>query len=151
MHYEYSYQADDGSPATVDAGCSITSDHGYCTSVMVNAGPSMVGGSGTAFPYSNFGTDIGAQAVTILQGGAAASNPAASNTGAAKTTASAPAQTTGSQPGATSAGAHTTASANGGSSSSTSSVSKAAAPMITGPAQWLVGGAGAAIAMAAVL
>ena len=151
MHYDYSLDADDGSPATVEANCQITTDHGMCTSQYANAGPSMIGGSGSAFPYSNYGTDIGAQVVTIV-GDAAAPGATGSTSVAstsATTTSSAPQQTESSGSSKTSSGSSTATGSQTGSSSS-SKVSTGGMPMITGHPQWIIGGAAAAVAFAAM-
>ena len=151
MHYDYTLDADNGGPATIQAGCQITTDHGMCTSQSAGAGPSMIDGSGTAFPYSNYGTDIGAQVVTIV-GNAAAPGATGSNSIASTfttTTSSAPRTTASSGSEKTSSGSSTTTGGLTGSSPS-SKVSIGGMPMITGHAQWVVGGAAAAVALAAM-
>jgi hypothetical protein len=152
MHYDYTFNGDDGTPVTIEAECQITTDHGSCTSQSASAGPSRFGGSGSAFPYSNYGTDIGAQVVTIVGDaaapGATGSKSVASTT--ATTTSSAP-QATGSSGGdKTSPASSTKTSGQVGSPSSSSSVSTGGVPMITGHAQWVIGGAAAAVALVAM-
>lgn len=152
MHYEYTIDVGDTSPGTVEADCQITSDHGFCSSAIVSAGPSMFGGAGTAFQYSNFGTDIGAQVVTIVQAGAAPGATASSTVAStlATTTSGAAGQTASSESGNESSGSSTATSSPTGSSTARSSVSTGGVLMVTGHPQWVIGGAAAAVAIAAM-
>ncbi len=91
MHYVYTVKGDSGSPTTIEAGCQITVDHGYCSSALANAGRSEINLSGTAFPYSDFeGLSVGAQVVTIVgdavNPGSTASSTAATATAPTKAT-----------------------------------------------------------------
>lgn len=145
MHYEFAAVEDENGNTLeeIDAGCTITTDHGVCSGSQVSAGTSSPG-SGETSSYSNYGTDIGAQVVTITAGptpGATGSDSSIASTSASTsaTTSGASAGQTSSNSGSSSAG-----------SSGTSKVSTGGMPMITGHAQWVIGGAAAAVAIAAI-
>lgn len=125
MHYKYSMQGNSGFD-TVEAGCKITSDHGAC-SMTYNVRNTIQEGSESVYQYSEFGKEIGAQAVTIV--GAAAAPGAATTTAA--------------QPGQTGAGS-SESNTDSNSPTGSTSVSTGGMPMMTGQAQWVIGGAAAA-------
>ncbi|CAG8973311.1 hypothetical protein HYALB_00000073 [Hymenoscyphus albidus] len=140
-----STQAIDGITLTVsaDVACSITdSKSGVCsTTAQGNSGTSTYSSAETT-AITDAPKELSLTAVTLLSGSptsTGASSGAASQTGVPTTSAS-----TGSAP--KSSGASST----GGSPASASSSSTAGMPMITGNAQWVLGGAAAAIALGAM-
>ncbi|KIM95868.1 hypothetical protein OIDMADRAFT_33275 [Oidiodendron maius Zn] len=141
MHYEFAAEEDANGNTLeeIDAECKITTDHGLCSGSQVSAGTSSPG-SGQTWSYSNYGTEFGAQAVTITAG------PTPGATGSDSSISSTSATTSGASAGQTSSNSGSSTS----SSSGTSKVSTGGMPMITGHAQWVIGGAAAAVAIAAI-
>lgn len=143
--YLYSEQIGSAGMQTLSVGCHITTDHGECSQTIAGQDATGIMASGTSYQYSNYATDLGAQAVTIVEGAAAPGS-----TGA-PTVASTAAQTTGGSTGiSTGSSAGSPTSSPTGSSTGKSNVSTGGMPMITGNAQWVIGGAAAAVALAAM-
>ncbi|TVY21389.1 hypothetical protein LARI1_G000821 [Lachnellula arida] len=163
IHYDYQV-TDDGSDASINPGCVVTSsDHGTCTGGMVGN----FDGTSTSTTYTtSFTTGASEyaqyQAVTITAGAAGSSaSTAASTTQGSSGTSSATKRAGGSAASQTSgmttatsteaSGTKTSgASSSAASSGSGSAVSTAGTAMITGKPRWALGGAAAALALAAM-
>ncbi len=134
---------EDGGSGIVQAECQITSDHGVCSATVQGTLPGgRVTSEATTKSYSNYGLDIGALVVTVTADlpGAAASSATIPSTAAMTTSAQA------GQTASSSSGPSTATSLSTGSSR----VSTAGMPAITVKAQWVIGGAAAAVAIAAM-
>ncbi|TVY43845.1 hypothetical protein LSUB1_G001156 [Lachnellula subtilissima] len=172
IHYDY-HVTDDGSDESIDLGCMVTSsDHGICTGSMVGN----FDGTSTSTSYrTSFSTGaseyVQYQAVTITAGAAgssastaasttqgssdavsatkSASGSAASQT-SGMTTATSPGASGTKILGASSSAASSASSPSSASSASGSAVSTAGMAMVTGSPRWVLGGAAAALALAAM-
>ena len=133
------------------AGCEITTDHGVCSGSIL---ATVASGGLATVSYSSFGTDAGAMPVTITAGaapGATGSNGSVTVTSATTTGTSARQTALSSSGGSGSILSSGTSSATGSSSNSSSSkVSTGGVPIITGHIQRIIGGAAAAVAIAAI-
>ncbi|KAG0649088.1 Mob as tumor suppressor 4 [Hyphodiscus hymeniophilus] len=152
VHYQYVILDDgDGDNETIDLGCEITnSESGVCSGTVLGSISASATSSASTTSFSNGGSELGGQIVTITAGLAAAATTA-SSTATTSSTGSSESSSKSAASGkstATSTGAEQTAAA--GSSSSSSSSSTGGVPRITGNAQWVMGGAAAALAMAAL-
>jgi len=153
MHYAFSYPGDSGEPAgSLDVACAITSKSGTCSSTVLGGLDSLSPATVMSTSFTDGGVGLGAQVVTIVaDAGAAASSTRTVASTSASTTAASEASSSATRSGS-SAPEKTVSSTTGSSASasSTSSVSTAGAAMVTGKAQWVVGGAAAALALAAM-
>jgi len=168
IHYDY-HNTDDGSDESIGLGCMVTSsDHGVCTGSMVGN----FDGTSTSTSYStSFSTGasdyVQYQAVTITAGAAGSSASTAASTTQGSSDAvsatksasgSAASQTSGmttaTSPGAsgtkTSRASSSAAASASSASASGSAVSTAGMAMVTGSPRWVLGGAAAALALAAM-
>jgi hypothetical protein len=137
---------------TIELGCQITdSVSGVCSGTVIDDLGSTTISSASTTPFSNGGSELGGMVVTITAGAGVSSNTVASTsatpTGSESSTKSS--TSSGGKPTSTSTSASGTGSAATESGSKTSSSTGAGAPMIT-RAPWVVGGAAAAFAYAAM-
>jgi hypothetical protein len=152
MHY--AFPADERGNPGETAGCEITTDHGLCSGSVVTTAPytgadtiSYSNYGKATISFSNYGTEIGAQVVTITAGaapGVTGSSTSIASTSATTTSAQA------SQIVSSSGSSSSTGSGLSTGSSSSSKVSTGGVSMIISYAQWVIGGAAAVVAIAAI-
>ncbi|KIM94534.1 hypothetical protein OIDMADRAFT_34563 [Oidiodendron maius Zn] len=152
MHFSVPTYDEIGSSEVIDIQCQITSNGGPCTYALISAGTTS---TQTVTTYANFGSDAGAQAVTITAGAEPGASNTAASASATATTSTAAGENTGSSigssstasGGATAAGSSAEISTKSTSSSSiiSTKASTGGVPIITGGPQWIIGGAAAAV------
>lgn len=146
IHYQYQVIADDaGDNESIELGCVITSSmSGVCSGTALGSVSGSATTSADTTSFSNGGSELGGQIVTITAGLAAAASTPVSTTMSTSASESSSKSATGKST-VTSTGASQTAATGSTSSTSTST---GGMPKITG--NWVVGGAAAALALAAL-
>lgn len=147
MHYVLPQYNQDKNSESIDIQCSITSAGGSCTEAIVRAGLTL---SQEASSYTNFASEIGFQNVPITAGPTPGATGSSSTVPLTSTISTSSAATIKTGDISTASGPTSSGSVPTSSSASSTRVSTGGVQMITGHPQWFVGGAAAAVAIAAL-
>jgi len=172
IHYAYTHsaQSSDDFSGTIDVGCMVTVDHGTC-SKSVNAVLGTITSAATSSTTTfSAASEMGAQMLTVTAGNlvtptTASSTSSSSSSVSSKSTSSSSSSVSSSSSSSSHSSTitstpkpiHTSSPVNGPTfvipvveSVSSSKVSTGGLPMITGNAQWVIGGAAAVVVLAAL-
>ncbi|KAH8593435.1 hypothetical protein B0O99DRAFT_688652 [Bisporella sp. PMI_857] len=160
MHYKFSHSptADKDPARTVEVGCVITADHGTCSkSIEATLGTFTSTAASATTTFTSGGSELGGQVVTVTAGNlvipsSTTSTTSKSSSVTAVSTMTVVPQESSASPTTTSATSTDAAffEATKSIEVATTSSTGGAMPMITGNANWVIGGAAAMVALAAL-